>query len=92
MIKYRTTFNDIESINIERETNNQVIFKSHGRTVRENKTSDWRNWHNTWGEARDFLVKGVSLEIQCLRKELEQAEMEIDRLKALQPDDRSEEE
>jgi hypothetical protein len=50
MIKYRTRFNKIEAIEIERETEKQIVLKDtkyNGKQYRENKQSDWSNWHDS---------------------------------------------
>jgi len=62
MIKYRTTKydNEIKKIEIERETEKQVVLRPdtwNPKGRRENKISEYDNWHDTFEEAREFLLQ-----------------------------------
>lgn len=85
MIKYRTRFDRIEALEVERETDKQVVLPaSEGcRSIRENKVSDWSNWHDTWDDAHAFLVKEAEREVESLRMRLEKSKGKLGQLKGM---------
>ncbi len=64
MIKYRTRFDKIEALEVERETDKQVVLPARDgfRSSRENKVSDWSNWHDTWEAAQAGFMACVLVE------------------------------
>ena len=82
MIKYRTRWDSIEAIEVDRETAKQVVLKSGSR---ENKVSDWSNWHDTWEDAHAFIVKNAELAVERLRTKLERAKGELGQIKGMKP-------
>ena len=92
MIKYRTRFDKIEALEVERETDKQVVLPSSGgtRSYRENKVSDWSNWHDTWEDAHAFLIARAEREVQSLRMRLEQAKGKLGQIKGMKPNDQVE--
>ena len=87
MIKYRTRFDKIEALEVERETDKQVVLPARDgfRACRENKVSDWSNWHDTWEAAHAFLVAGAEREVESLRMRLEKAKGKLEQIKGLTP-------
>lgn len=87
MIKYRTRFDRIAAIEVERETDKQVVLPATDgfRSIRENKVSDWSNWHDTWDDAHAFLVAKYEREIESLRMRLEQAKGKLGQIKGMKP-------
>ncbi len=87
MIKYRTESNKIEAMEVERETDKQVVLpaKNGYPSRRENKVSDWRNWHDTWEAAHAFLVANAQRDIDSLRKQLERANGKLGQIKGMTP-------
>jgi hypothetical protein len=85
MIKYRTKFDKIEAVEIERETEKQVIIPAQGRSKarRENKASDMNNWHDTWGAAHAFLVENAQRNVESLRKQLELTNDKLEQIKGM---------
>jgi predicted nucleic acid-binding Zn-ribbon protein len=79
MIKYRTQWDKIEALEIEKETAKTVTIK--GR--RENKKSDWQNWHNTFEDAKQFLIDNAQKEIDGLRYRLEKAKGKLGNAKGM---------
>jgi hypothetical protein len=69
MIKYRTKFGKIEAVEIERETDKQIVHfaNKYGHSRRENKVSDWLNWHDTWDDAHKFLIEKAERSVECCR-------------------------
>lgn len=87
MIKYRTRFGNIEAIEVVRETGKQVVLPAiQGlREMRENKVSDWSNWHDTWEEAHLFIIQEAEAKVKVLRMQLEQANGKLGQIKGMKP-------
>ncbi len=85
MIKYRTRFDKIEALEVERETDKQVVLPAKGgcRSSRENKESEWSNWHDTWDEAHAFLVRNAERKVESCRMALERAKGEAGQIKGM---------
>lgn len=75
MIKYRTTWSyGIEAVEVSRETAKTVVLRNaHGLEIRENKRSDWQNWHDTWEGAHQFLLYKAEDELNSAKMELQKA-------------------
>lgn len=75
---------DIETIEITRETDKTVWFvNDNGNNVREAKSSDWRNWFDTFKDAKEFLINRKQSDIDDLRRRLEGKKSELGNLKGL---------
>jgi hypothetical protein len=87
MIKYRTAWNEIEALEVLRETNSQVVraVGSHAIERREAKRSEHYNWHDTWEDAHAFLIERAEAEVQTLRNQLEQAKGRLGNIKGMKP-------
>jgi hypothetical protein len=87
MIKYRTAWNEIEALEVLRETNSQVVraVGSHAIERREAKRSEHYNWHDTWEDAHAFLIERAEAEVQTLRNKLEQAKGRLGQIKGMKP-------
>jgi len=87
MIKYRTRFDKIKAIEIERETEKQVFIpaKDGFRPYRENKMSSVQTWHDSWDEAHAFLVAKSEHEVETLRMRLEQAKGRLGQVRGMKP-------
>jgi tryptophanyl-tRNA synthetase len=76
MIKYRTLDGRIEAHEVLQETDKMVVLapktsaNSFKHERKEAKRSDWQNWHDTWGEAKLFLIEDVQKELDALRLRL----------------------
>ena len=79
MEKYRTRFDKVERLDIEKETEKTVTIN--GR--RENKRSDWQNWHDTFDDAKQFLVDAAQREVDGLRRRLESAKGKLGNAKGM---------
>lgn len=55
------------------------------RASRENKVSDWSNWHDSWEEAHAFLVTNAERDIESLRMRLEQAKGKLGQIRGMKP-------
>lgn len=88
MIKYRTRFDKIEALEVERETDKQVVLPARDgcRSCRENKVSDWSRWHDTWEAAHAFLIAEATREVESLRMRLEKAKGKLGQIKGMTPD------
>jgi hypothetical protein len=67
MIRYRTRLDEIESFEILRETD-KMVFTKRGR---ENKRSDFHNWHDSWDDAKKFLVAQAEIRVIKARATLD---------------------
>jgi hypothetical protein len=87
MIKYRTSWNEIEALEVLRETNAQVVraVGSHASERREAKRSEYYNWFDTWEDAHAFLIERAEAEVQALRGRLEQAKGRLGNIKGMRP-------
>lgn len=87
MEKYRASLRGISKHEIIKETDKNVFFKTNsGREAREMKISDWQSWHNSFFEAKEFLIKKELNEINKLKYQIEYHEnniCEINKLKDL---------
>lgn len=86
MIKYRTRFDKIEAIEVLRETEHQVVLppsNPRGRECRESKRTDWSNWHDTWEDARAFLMGNAQREVDRARMALERAKGRLGNIKGM---------
>lgn len=91
MIKYRTRFDKIEALEVERETAKQVFLpaKNGRRAFRENKESYWSKWHDSWEAAHAFLVARAERDVENLRMRLEQAKGKLGQIRGMKPSKRS---
>lgn len=76
MIKYKLSCGKITSVEVLRETEKQVVIeykRSDGlqQQRRENKICDFYTYHDTWGDAHNFLLAEVKKEIKSLRATFE---------------------
>jgi hypothetical protein len=84
MRKFRTRFNNIESFEVTKETEKQVTFIGFsGRKLRENKRSGWANWHDTFDEAKAFLMKQSHERFDMLKEALEREVETMDKINKL---------
>lgn len=88
MIKYRTRFNEINAIEVFRETDKQVVILVGKTERRENKFSDWSSWHDTWEAAHAFLIAKAEEKVDSLRLQLEQAKVTLGQIKGMKPSDK----
>lgn len=87
MIKYRTRFDNIEALEVERETAKQVFLPATNgtRARREDKVSDRSNWHDSWDAAHAFLVANAERDVESLRMRLEQAKGRVGQIRGMKP-------
>lgn len=84
MIKYRAMFGKIEAVEIERETEKQVVLAGYGgRIRRENKVSDWYSWHDTWEGAHKVLIEAAEQKVKNLRLSLETENGRLGQIKGM---------
>lgn len=89
MIKYRTRDDKIEAHEILRETEKTVVLapktsaNPFKQERKEPKRSDWQNWHDTWDDAKAFLVEGAQKEVDVLRARLERSKGRLGNIKGI---------
>lgn len=82
MIKYRTRWDNIEAVEVLRETDKMVFVHGRGgrKEEREAKRSDYQNWFDSWGEAKAFLVANAEKDVEDARMQLERAKGKLGQL------------
>ena len=85
MIKYVTVFGiNIQEQEIVRETEHMVIYNTiNGHERREKKQSEYKNYFDTWQEAKDFLVRKYTNKKARAEINLADANKELAKVKAL---------
>ena len=58
-----------------------VVF--HGNRGREAKRSEWSNWHNSFDEAKAFLVENAEKEVEAARMNLERKRGKLGQLRGM---------
>jgi hypothetical protein len=81
MIKYRTRWETIVKVEVERETESCVWIK--GR--RNNKKSGWENFFDTWQEAHAFVIQNAEEKVFNIVNELARAKHELEKIKGMNP-------
>jgi len=72
MLKYRTQWEKIEAIEVARETKTQIVtLRKDGGEDRESKRAGWRNWHDSWEDAHNFLLSVYGKKIQELQRRID---------------------
>ena len=83
MIKYRTNFNEIRSFEVIKETPKQIVFiktfMNGGcqREERENKTTSYSSWHDTFEDAQNHLLTKQQSKIDMYERNLIQAKADF---------------
>lgn len=92
MIKYRTRWDyEIQPFEVVKETAKFVTYLEPGifieKTIerKEAKRSDYTNWHDTWAEARGFLMNKNMVKMGDIARELEEARKVQTALLLLEP-------
>jgi len=68
MMKYRVYSKTIEKIEIERETDHTIFYKSTtGSIVCERKQSSYYNYFDTFEDARKYILNRINLSLESLR-------------------------
>jgi len=85
VIKYRTRWDEIEAVEVLRETDKMVFLPGRGRSKeeREAKRSDYQNWFDSWDEAKAFLVADAEKAVEAARMNLERAKGKLVRLRGM---------
>lgn len=82
MKKYRTWHDRIEEIEIIKETAQYVTEADGQRWAKRNQ--DFRNYFDTWKEAKDFLRKKKSDELKELYERADRLEDVLQKIEAMQ--------
>jgi hypothetical protein len=85
MIKYVTGFAiNIEEQEIVRETEHMVIYNTvNGHERREKKRSEYKNYFDTWQDAKEFLERKYTNKKARAEINLAEANKELEKVKAL---------
>lgn len=71
MIKYRAYSKTIEKMEIERETEQTVFYKSSGgKIVSDRKQSSYYNYFDTFEDARKFILNRINLSLESLKAQM----------------------
>lgn len=83
MKKYRAKWNGIEELEIVKESEKQIVYKSErGADIMEAKISEWASWHNTFEEAREYLIQKEMNNIEHLLSRIKRHNKTIDKIKS----------
>jgi hypothetical protein len=91
MIKYRTRDDNIEAHEVLRETAKMMVLApgtSANQWRQERKVakrSEWENWHDTWDEAKTFLIEDAQNEVDASRSRLERSKSRLGNIKGMVP-------
>ena len=95
IIKYRTTsnFKEIEKREITRETEKNIfyIYTYHDGTkqeVRELKRSTYQNWHNSFEDAREFIIKRLTSNLDYLNSQITETSKKLLVVESLTEDEK----
>ena len=85
MIKYITGFNTtIQEQEIVRETEHMVVYVNfNGQERREKKQNEYKNYFDTWQDAKDFLQRKYTNKKARAEINLADANKELEKVKAL---------
>lgn len=86
MIKYKTCgFSDrIDEVEIARETKSSLwIISLNGHARRASKISRYDNYHDTWKEAKDYLINSQQGKIDSCVEELNYHNQKMQKIKNL---------
>jgi len=81
MYKYLQKFDSIEKVEITRETDHFVWLKNGSR---DKKTTNWRNYFDTYEEAKMHIIMTAVGKVDGLKYHLQRAEVELEKAKALE--------
>ena len=85
MEKYLTSFSlHIKEVDINRETKHMVFYNNHqGVEIGSKKQTDYSNYHDTWQDAKDFLLRKYTNRKARAEITLATADSELERVKSL---------
>lgn len=78
-IMYRTCLHIIKAVPIERETEHSVWVSGRKRA----KVTGWDNYHDTWEDAKAYLIGEATGKVKTLKLKLEHAERNVHRIRNL---------
>lgn len=84
MIKYRTTWHQIDAVDVAGETSTQIITQ---QGTRKAKRSSYVNWHDTWEDAHAFLVSNVEKVVVQCQNALADERQKLEQIKAMRKDE-----
>lgn len=81
MIKYRADYNgNISTVEVTKETEKMIVLASGNRCA---KTTEWRSFYDTWGEAHKHLLEKAQMMVDARRRSLEQAKGKLGQIKGM---------
>lgn len=89
MIKYRTIGQSIAEVEVLRETATSVFLRDEGFLAnasgerREAKRSTYTNYHDSWLEAKQFLLNKAENELITARRALQRAQDVLGNIKGM---------
>lgn len=96
MEKFKTTYGDsITKYEVIKETEKQITFiyrwewnkENKFRERRENKDSSYHKWHNTFEEAKNYLIKYNEKQIENLENQIIKAREKLSKVRLLNCDE-----
>lgn len=93
MEKFKTTYGDtITKYEVIKETEKQITFikkwinwdkKEQSIEVRENKDSNYHKWHDTFEEAKNYLIEYNKKQIENLETQIIKAKEKLSKVQSL---------
>jgi hypothetical protein len=84
MKKYKIRFDEIHEYEVIKETKTQLVFINEvGEEKREYKLTSWYSWHDTYEDAKQFLIAEQTNEINKYNKQIEFCKEKIEKYKLL---------
>lgn len=92
IIMWRVQGNDIQRVECKSVTPKTVLLLTNAwgggrlkKPRREARRSTWQTYHESWDEARDYLLRQALFRRDSLQVQTDHAENEVRTLQALQP-------
>lgn len=85
MIKYRTKiFEQIEKFEVISETEKTITYNPSGvKVIKEFKNPSWNTWHNSFDEAKEYLICLKKQQIVKLASQINDINIKIEKLNKL---------
>lgn len=81
-IKYKSRWEEIEKVEIDRETDTSVWLKGEKHSVRKN--TSWDNYHDTFEEAKEFLRQQELKDIRNYESSIEYHRDKLKKIEAIE--------
>lgn len=81
-IKYKTYFESIQKVEIDKETKDSVWLNGNKYSVR--KINSYESYHDTFNEAKEYLKQKQLKEIESLKNSIKYYEDKLEKIEAIE--------